>query len=91
MIADIDDDLFAVRPKSTRKRVDRPVPSFERVGPVASFACYCGAIDEVREPAPSLVDCWQCRQPLGMHRFVQRVAPPLFNARRLTDAETARI
>lgn len=59
--------------------------------PVASFACYCGAQDEVLEPAPETVDCWLCKKSLAMHRWTPPRLPPSFNARQLTEAERARI
>lgn len=58
---------------------------------VASFACECGARDEVLEPAPATVDCWGCKLALGMRRWHPPVPPPNGNARITTDAERARL
>ncbi len=43
---------------------------------VASFACPCGARDEVREPAPAAMLCWNGRCGGTMTRFAPRWAPP---------------
>lgn len=59
--------------------------------PVASFACYCGAQDEVLEPAPEWVDCWEKGCGAKMHRWYPRTLPPSNNARQLTEAERSRI
>jgi hypothetical protein len=58
---------------------------------VASFTCDCSASDEVREPAPETVDCWNCRKPLAMRRWRPRNEPPFVSARVTTAAERARI
>jgi hypothetical protein len=61
------------------------------VGPVASFACECGARDEVKEPAPPTVDCFGCRQVQGMKRFSPRWPPPRHAGRTATARELARV
>lgn len=71
-----------------------PPPAPERVWPgkpVASFSCYCGALDEVLEPAPEWVTCWQKGCDSRMHRWTPRNPPPSRNARQLTDEERSRI
>jgi hypothetical protein len=41
---------------------------------VVSFACVCGARDEVREPCPREISCWSC--PRTMARYEPRYRPP---------------
>lgn len=50
---------------------------------IASFACPCGARDEVREPAPRTLPCWN-RCDGTMIRFTPRWAPPAGAGRRLS-------
>jgi hypothetical protein len=58
---------------------------------VATFACPCGAQDEVAEPAPDLVDCWRCKAALAMYRWFPPTPAPNGNARQLTAGERSRI
>lgn len=58
---------------------------------VASFTCYCGAQDEVQEPAPATVNCWSCKKPLAMRRWTPNYDPPFSSARKPTEAERRRV
>lgn len=55
----------------------------DRVSGVASFACSYGARDEVREPAPATLPCWD-RCDGTMKRFAPKFAPPAGAGRILT-------
>jgi len=98
------DDLFAALAPPPPRVIEPPahidcekrcaLPSPPRTWPgvpVASFACVCGARDEVIEPAPATVDCWSCKVKLGMARWHPLELPPSGNARSVTDAERSRI
>jgi hypothetical protein len=92
-----DDDLFAVRPAppvapkpARRPPPARATPIGEPQGPtypVASYACPCGARDEVKEPAPRRLDCWSCHRPETMARWLPLHPPPLTAGRKLTAHE----
>jgi hypothetical protein len=56
-------------------------------GRVASFSCVCGGQDEVREPAPRTVLCWNCKPPRRMKRWNPGYDTPHVSARELTAAE----
>lgn len=85
-----DDDLFAVRPAPVRVKT-RKTPPVARVeptiGPVAAYACRCGARDEVKGAAPDALDCWQCKGLETMQRYAPRYAPPATAGRFLTPRE----
>jgi len=83
------DDLFAALAPMTEPSVHVDCP--KRCHTVASFACDCGYRDEVLEPAPATVDCWNKGCPGPMRRWSPRIPPPSGNARQATDAERARI
>lgn len=57
---------------------------------VAALACLCGARDEVREPCPNRLTCWQCGMDT-MERWEPLHVPPLNTARELTAAERGRM
>lgn len=86
-----DDDLFAVRPAPKRVKA-RKLPSMAApmeapIGPVAAYACRCGARDEVKGAAPDALDCWQCKGLETMQRYAPRYAPPATAGRFLTPRE----
>ena len=56
-------------------------------GLVASFSCVCGAQDEVREPAPETVACWNCKTR-RMKRWASHDTP-FVSARQATAEERA--
>lgn len=66
---------------------DAPLPAFLRPYPVASFACPCGALDEVKEPAPDRLDCWKCTGLETARRWSPRPPPPRHAGRELTAEE----
>lgn len=72
-----------VTPPKPQPPIERPepAPAPPRPGLVASFSCYCGCQDEIREPVPddAVVPCWGC--PGTMHRWHPRSEPPINNAR----------
>lgn len=90
-----DDDLFAVRPAPVRVKTRKTPPVMAPmaapvrapVGPVASYACRCGARDEVKGAAPEALDCWQCKELETMRRHVPRFTPPASAGRFLTELE----
>jgi len=97
-----DDDLFAPRkpapiaaspaPELPPRRTRRATVAF--IGPrwpTGSFACDCGARDEVLEPAPARLDCWGCKRSRGMTRYPPRFLPPPAAGRRLTAEEAERV
>jgi hypothetical protein len=78
-----DDPEPAPPPRPARRPVRRPT--------VASYTCPpCGAREEVLEPAPAKVDCWNCKRLLSMIRWKPLHTPPTSNARRTTGAEEVR-
>ncbi len=93
---DADEDLFAVRPVAKplnnlpathnppESFTPPAVPEVSNQTPallVASFACACGARDEVREPAPASVPCWQGKCGRAMSRWTPDYVVPIGNAR----------
>jgi hypothetical protein len=89
----VTDDLFASFAAELEAEAPAPPPvSIDpNRQPVASYACPCGARDEVLEPAPVTVDCWLCRQVRGMKRWEPNPPPPSGSARKCTPAELARL
>lgn len=74
---------FEPPPPPVRKRRTTAAPPY----PVASFACWCGFRDEVKEPAPRVLDCPDCRTIEGLKRVVPRYLPPIKGGRELTAIE----
>lgn len=54
-----------------------------------SYACPCGARDEVKPPAPDRLDCWSCRGLETMARYqpAAHFIPPVGAGRELTSIE----
>lgn len=85
-----DDDLFAPRepapappaPELPPRRIRRPAFIGPR-WPVASLACRCGAEDEVKEPCPDVLPCWNCKGGATMIRRAPRFLPPRLGGRSL--------
>jgi hypothetical protein len=76
----------AVKPSNELPATHKSVDPLNR-HPVASFACLCGARDEVKEPAPVALDCWQCHAMEGLRRIAPRFLPPAGGGRVLTAPE----
>jgi len=65
----------------------KTAPICQPSGLVASFSCVCGAQDEVREPAPETVACWNCKTR-RMKRWASHDTP-FVSARQATAEERA--
>jgi len=62
------------------------VPSNPK-GHTVCLACPCGAREEILNSAPDVLNCWSCRAPGGMTRYVPRFPPPPGAGRVLTEKE----
>lgn len=90
MTDEFDDDLFAPatkRAKPQRPRLHAPTPDVPLfIGPrwpIANLRCRCDALDEVKEPCPDTLTCWNCKGVGTMRRYVPRHLPPLTAGRTL--------
>jgi len=96
-------DLFGDAPRAPARPVRRskatapickPAPNYAEPMPVhagedraRSYACPCGARDEVQRPAPDALDCYSCGGLETMRAYAPRYSPPVGAGRQLTAHE----